>query len=205
MRSSLAQTPARGRLSASRIVLPMKRLAMRAQHELGLRVEQLWPRPDAVALEGAQHDRRCRGGRDAECQQGHETSRSRGVVGRLRARDALDGALAEVLGVLGQLLLHRVGEEGRDLGATGRHGAEGEADRRAAQPRLPGARPVVAVHRRAADVHDLERVSDAGAPRPRAPHRRRRARPRRRRRRCRRRARGCRASVAADPRSGRCR
>ena len=75
----------------------------------------------------------------------------------LRAGDALDGSLAELLRVLGQLLLHRVGEEGRDLGATGRHGAEREADRGAAQPRLPRARPVVAGHLRAVDVHDLER------------------------------------------------
>ena len=49
-------------------------------------------------------------------------------------------------GCLASCLLDRVGQEGADLGAARRHRADREADRRAAQPRLPRARPVLAAH-----------------------------------------------------------
>jgi hypothetical protein len=70
---------------------------------------------------------------------GDQRARERGVVGRLGPGHALDRAVAELLRVPGQPLLHGVGEERRHLGAARRHGTEGEADRGAAQPRLPGA------------------------------------------------------------------
>ena len=53
-----------------------------------------------------------------------------------------------------------VGEEGADLGAAGGHGADGEADEGAAQPRLPRARPVLARHPDRA-LHRLD-LSSAG-------------------------------------------
>ena len=87
-------------------------------------------------------------GRQAEGQQRHERAGGRGVVGGLGSGDALDGALAELLGVLGELALGHVGQEGRDLGAARGEGAEGEAEGGAAQPRLPRAAPVVAAHPR---------------------------------------------------------
>jgi hypothetical protein len=49
---------------------------------------------------------------------------------------------AELLLVLGELLLGRVAEEGRDLAAARRDGAERKADRRRAQPRRPRALPL---------------------------------------------------------------
>ena len=54
------------------------------------------------------------------------------VVGRLGAGDALDGALAELLRVLGQLLLGGVRQERRDLGA-----ARGHARRRGSRAAVP--------------------------------------------------------------------
>ena len=113
-----------------------------APDQLGLVVEQLRTGLDAVALDGREHDRRGGRRRDAQGEHRHEATRGRGVVGRLRAGDALDRTVAELLGVLGEPLLGDVGEEGRDLRATGGDRAEREADRGAAQPRLPGAAPV---------------------------------------------------------------
>ena len=51
----------------------------------------------AVLLERGEHDRRGRRGRQAQGQQRHQHAGGRGVVGRLRTGDALDGALAELL------------------------------------------------------------------------------------------------------------
>jgi hypothetical protein len=63
--------------------------------------------------------------------------------------------MAELLGVLGELLLHRVGQERGNLCSTRGDGAEGKADQGAAQPGLPGAPPVFAVHPGTVDVDDL--------------------------------------------------
>src|SRR4051794_30018055 len=72
-------------------------------------------------------------------------------AGCLRPGHALDRVLAELLWVLGELLLGHIGQEGRDLRAAGRQRAEGEAKRRPAQPRLPGALEVAAAHPRRPD------------------------------------------------------
>ena len=58
--------------------------------------------------------------------------------------------------VLRQLLLQRVGQEGRDFGAAGRQRADREAEQGAAQPRLPRAPPFLRGHvERAFQRHDL--------------------------------------------------
>ena len=145
---------------------------------------------DAVGLHGRQDDRGGRGDRQPEGEQRDEHAGGAGVVGGLRAGDALDGALAELLGVLaaGELALGDVGQERRRLGAAGRQRAEREAERGAAQPRLPRAAPVVAAHERPPDRDDLERPAAQvrGDPQRLADGEHRR--PRRPRCRCRRRA-----------------
>ena len=78
-----------------------------------------------------------------ERQQRHQRARERRVVGRLGPGDALDRALAP-LAVRRELLLGRVGQERRHLGAARRQRPEREPDPRAAQPRLPRAPPVAA-------------------------------------------------------------
>ena len=118
----------------------------------------------AVALVGSPRD-----------EHRHQRARGGGVVGRLRAGDPLDGALAELLGVLREPLLGDVGQEGRDLRAAGGQRAEREPERGAAQPRLPRPLPVLAAHPRPADGDDLRRPCGAGAPRPRGPRRGRRS------------------------------
>ena len=137
----------------------MNRLAIRPQTSSGSFVEQPRAGLDPVAGDRRQHDRRGRGRRDAQGQQRHEAAGGRGVVGRLRAGDALDGALAELLGVLGEPLLGDVGEERRDLRAAGRDRPEREPDGGAAQPGLPGAAPVLAAHPRVADRDHLDRLA----------------------------------------------
>ena len=122
----------------------MSRLAIRPQTSCGIVGEEQRPGLQAELLEAGQHDRRRRRGRQAERQQRHQRARRGGVVGGLRAGDALDGALAEFFRMLRKAPFGGVGEEGRNLGAAGRHGADREADRRAAQPGLPGAPPVLA-------------------------------------------------------------
>jgi hypothetical protein len=64
------------------------------------------------------------------------------VVGRFRTRHPLDRALAEAARILGQALLHGVGEKGRShRSATGQQ-AQHEAQATAAHHRLPGRTPV---------------------------------------------------------------
>ena len=107
-------------------------------------------------LEGGEQDGRGGRGRQAQRQQRRQRAGDGGVVGGLRPRHGLDRALAELLGVLGQPLLDQIGEEGRDLAAAGRQGTDREAEQRAAQPGLPGARPVRGAHpHRAGDGVDL--------------------------------------------------
>ncbi len=66
----------------------------------------------------------------------------RGVVCRFRAGDALNRAGAEFLRLAAQPFLHRVAQKGRNFRAAGRQCADRKADRRAAQPGLPGTPPV---------------------------------------------------------------
>ena len=76
--------------------------------------------------------------RKAKRQHGHQHAGRRGVIRRLRPRDALDRASrAKFFLVVGELLFERVGEEGRDFSAARRQGANREADRRTAQPGFP--------------------------------------------------------------------
>ena len=123
--------------------------------QVALALQQQRAGLDAVRDQGGEHDRRGRVGRQAERQHRHHGAGGAGVVGRLRTGDALDGSLAELLGVLGQPLLGDVGEEGRDLRAAGRDDAEREAERGAAQPGLPGPLPVLLAQERATDRDDL--------------------------------------------------
>ena len=88
----------------------------------------------------ADHQRHHRVGRDAEREQRDERGLRAGVVGGLRRRHALDRALAEARRVLGDLLLQRVGREGREQRAAARQDAEQRAERGAAQDRGPGLR-----------------------------------------------------------------
>ena len=94
----------------------------------------------AVAEVGRPSDRR-----------GASVPADRGVVGGLGAGHGLDRTLAELLGVLRQPLFDQVGEEGRDLAAAGGQGTDREAQERAAQPGLPGPRPVLGTHPDRAD------------------------------------------------------
>ena len=135
----------------------MNRLAISAQTSPGSRLEQQRAGLDAVALERGQHDRGGRVRRQAEREHRHQGARGGRVVGRLRAGDALDRALAELLGVLGELALGDVRQERRDLRAAGRDGPEREAERGAAQPRLPRPLPVLPAHPRPTDRDDLDR------------------------------------------------
>ena len=128
-----------------------------APDQVRLRGQEQRPRLDAVALEGRQHDRGRRRGRQAERQHRHQHAGRRRVVGGFRAGHALDRAgRAELLLVLRQLLLQRIGEEGRDLRAARRQRADREADERAAHPGLPRAPPFLRRHvERALERHDL--------------------------------------------------
>ena len=124
-------------------------------HQLRAGLEQQRPGLQAVLLEGREQDRRRGRGRQAEGEQRDERACGGGVVGRLRAGDALDGAVAELVLVLGEPLLDAVRQERRDLGAAGGQRAQREAEHRAAQPRPPGPRPVLAAHPRLADRDDV--------------------------------------------------
>ena len=107
-----------------------------------LLLEQRRTRLDPVGHERGQHHRRGRVGRQTQRQHRHQRARRRRVVRRLRAGDALDGALAELVLVLGELLLRDVGQERRQFGSAGRQRTERESVGGAAQPRLPRAFPV---------------------------------------------------------------
>ncbi len=110
--------------------------------EVGLLGEQEWPGLDAIAHERRDDDRGGRVRGQPQRQQGHHRPRSRGVVRGLGTGHTLDGALPELLGVLGELALGEVGQEGRDLGPSGRDGPEREAERRPPEPGLPRPPPV---------------------------------------------------------------
>ena len=64
---------------------------------------------DALDDHGADHESHHGVGRHAQSQHGHEGHLRAGVVGGFGRGHALDGALAEFLGVLGQLPFERIG------------------------------------------------------------------------------------------------
>ena len=136
----------------------MNRLAINVQISSGSLSNKRRAGLDPVGHERGQHHRRRGVGGQTQRQHRHQRARRRGVVGRLRAGDALDGTLAELLGVLGQLLLGDVAQEGRQFGATGRQRPEREPEGGATQPRLPGPLPVLVAHPGPADRDDLGRA-----------------------------------------------
>src|SRR5690606_18528645 len=89
--------------------------------------EEQRSRLQAVLLEGGEHDRRRRRGWTAEGEEADEGAGGGSVVGSPRPGDAFDGAIAEFLRILGKPLLGGIGQVGADLGAAGRHGADGKA------------------------------------------------------------------------------
>jgi hypothetical protein len=72
-----------------------------APHQLGLRLKEERAGLDAVVLECAQQDRRRGGGGNAERQERDQHAGRRSVIRRLGPGDALDSALAELVGMLG--------------------------------------------------------------------------------------------------------
>ena len=175
MRSSFAHSGASGRFRTSSSTMPTNSEAIRRPHQVGFALEQQRARLDAVLLERGQHHRRDRRGRQAQGQHRDQRARRRGGGRRLRARDALDGALAELVLVLGEPLLRHVRQERRDLRAARRDRAEREADQRAAQPgfqvRRRSARPTATAGR----PGWARAACGAGGRRPTAPRRSRTA------------------------------
>ncbi len=108
-------------------------------------------------LHGAHHQRHHRVGRDAQREQRDEGRLRAGVVGGLRTRHALDGAAAEARGVLGELLLERVGGERPEHRAVARQQAQNRSEQRAARDRGSGLLEVLAARQQLADrpVHDV--------------------------------------------------
>ncbi len=100
-----------------------------APHEFGVLLEQHRPGAQAPHHQAAEHDGGRRRTRNAECEHRHHRAGGGGVVRRLGPGHAFDRAVAEFLGVLGELLLHRVRHEGRDR----RPGAGQRADQKAEQ------------------------------------------------------------------------
>ena len=89
-------------------------------------------RRHAEDLHRSHHQRHEGVRRDAERQHRDEGGLRAGIVGALRAGDALDGAAAEALGLAGDLLLERVGGEGGERRAAAGQHAEQRAEHRAA-------------------------------------------------------------------------
>ena len=145
-------------------MLAMNRLAIRPQTRSGRLGEQQRPRVEPVLLEAREHHRGGGRRRQPEREQRHQRAGGGGVVGGFRPGDALDRALAEFLRMLGQPALGRIGQERRDLGAARGQRADRKAEQRAAQPRLPRARPVLRRHPERA-AHRLQRLLDQVPPR----------------------------------------
>ena len=132
-----------------------------APEQVGLLGHDLRTRDDAVDGHGADHQGHHRVGRDAEREQRNEGRLGAGVVGRLGPRHALDGAASEARGVLGELLLQRVGGERAEHGAVAGQQAEqaspGTCRARSAWRALP---EVLAIGQQIADgsMHDVARL-----------------------------------------------
>ena len=114
-----------------------------APDQVGAAVEQQRAGLQAVLLERREQDGGSGRGRQAEREQGRQRAGHGRVVRGLGAGHGFDRTLAELLRVLGQALLDQIGEEGRNLAAASRQGADRKAQERAAQPGLPGSRPVL--------------------------------------------------------------
>ena len=177
-RAAAAPTaPTSGRLSTSSITLPMYRLAISAQTSVGCVWNSSGPGCRPYCWNAAS--------RIAAVAEVGRPSVSSGTS--TPAADALFAASGPATpsiapwpnssGCLRQLLLDRVGQERRNLGAAGRQHAERKADRGAAQPRLPRAPPVVARHperarassrssrrRGSAYARDVQRLADREQP-----------------------------------------
>ena len=135
MRSTVTNTLTSGRLSASSIRLPTYIEATKPQNTSGCSVTSCRPGRDAVDHQRADQHRGDRAGRDAERQHRHEGAGGGRVVGRFRAGDAGDRALAEFLRMLGDALLQRIGQEaGNDVRRAG-NDADDEAEHGAARDR----------------------------------------------------------------------
>ncbi len=93
------------------MTLPTYIEAMKPQKSCGSLLDQQRARRHAVHHHGGQQQRGDRPAGHAERQHGHEGAGGRRVVGRLRARHAGHRALAELLRVLRDLALDRVGDE----------------------------------------------------------------------------------------------
>ena len=87
----------------------------------------------AIDHQRPQEDRHGRRGGNAQGKQGNEGSPGRGVVRRLRGRNARDGSFAEFIRVLRDFLFHRVGDEGGDDGPAPRQNSQEKSDHRAAK------------------------------------------------------------------------
>lgn len=85
---------------------------------------------DAEGRQRGQHDGGCGVRRQAERQHRHHGPGRARVVGGLGTGDTLDGTPPELLGMLAELLLGDVGEEGRQLRAARWDDAERESERR---------------------------------------------------------------------------
>ena len=141
------------------------------QNSCGCLVMICGPGHDAVDGHGADHQRHHGVGRDAEREQRNEGGLRAGVVGRFRPGDALDGAAAEARGILGELLLQRVGGERPEHGAVAGQQARGATPRqraaqRSGQPTAGGPRGWAAAgrwrrarRRASASVSRLRRIS----------------------------------------------
>ena len=114
--------------------------------KVGIVGEELRAGLQSELLERRQHDCRRGGGRQAQRQQRHQRTRGRRVVRGLGTGNAFDRALAEFLRILGELSLGRVGQEARNIGATGRHRPDREANRGSSKPGLPRPFPILAGH-----------------------------------------------------------
>ncbi len=122
VRSTETKSGTNRMFSTNSITFPIYIEAMRPQTNFWILREQERTRLDVEERESAHHHRRGRRARNAQGEHRDHVAAGRGIVGRAGAGHRFDGTLAEALGMLGQLLLDRVGEQRRDR-ATGARAA----------------------------------------------------------------------------------
>ena len=110
-------------------------LAMKPQNNCGCWRDQQRSGRDAMHDQDCDQDRLHRAERHAERQHRHEGAGGGGVVGGFRAGDAFHRALAEMLRMVREPLLDRIGHEGRQDVRGARDDADQEADDGAAPDR----------------------------------------------------------------------
>src|SRR6266850_429101 len=103
--------------------------------KLGLLRDQQRPRGDSMHHHGGDHHRGYRSGRKTESEHGNKGAGRGGVISRLRAGDAFDGAVSEALRVFGKTSLHGIGNEGRDDMSRAGNDADEEAEHRSSPDR----------------------------------------------------------------------